>query len=112
MTASSVHAPLRPAERASRRFSSTVRRANKRRPSGTSATPKRGARVRTSRADILALEGDPARRKSVRAGDGAQKRSLAGSVRANERNRLRFVDAEANAAHGLKLAMACLEPFD
>ena len=39
MTASSVHAPVRPAERASNRFSSTVSRANNRRPSGTSATP-------------------------------------------------------------------------
>ena len=105
MTVSSVHAPVRPAERASRRFSSTVSRANKRHAHG-------GAHVRGLCPDILALERDAACLDWVRAGDGAQKRSLAGSVRANERNRLRFVDAEANAAHRLELTVARLEPFD
>ena len=68
--------------------------------------------MRGSRADVLALEGDPARRDSVCAGDGAQKRGLAGPVRADERDRLALLDAEANAAHGLKLAVAGFEPFD
>ena len=48
----------------------------------------------------------------MRAGDGAQKRGLAGAVRADERDRLRFLDGEADAAHGLKLAVAGFETFD
>ena len=48
----------------------------------------------------------------MRAGDGAQKRRLAGAVRADERDRLAFLDAEADAAHGLQLAVAGFETFD
>ena len=68
--------------------------------------------MRGFRADVLALEGDSPRRDSVRAGDGAQKRGLAGPVRADEGDRLGLLDAEADAAHSLKLAVAGFKPFD
>ena len=63
-----------------------------------------------SRADVLALEGDAARRDRMRAGDGAQKRGLAGAVGADQRDRLALLDAEADAAHGLELAVAASSP--
>jgi hypothetical protein len=68
--------------------------------------------MRGFRADVLALEDDAACRNSMRTGDGAQKRGLAGPVRADERDRLGLLDAEANPAHGLKLAVAGLKTFD
>ena len=79
---------------------------------GNKRHAQRGARVRGRRADILALEDDAARRDSVRAGDRAQKRGLAGAVRADERNRLPFLDGQADAAHSLELAVAGFETFD
>ena len=86
---------MRPAERASMRFSSTVRRANSRRPSGTSASPSAARACALRRADVLALEGDAAGGVAMRAGDGAQQRRLAGAVGADERDRLAGLDGEA-----------------
>ena len=79
---------------------------------GNKPHAQRGARMRGFRAEILALEGDPAGRHSVCAGDGAQKGGLAGAVRADEGDRLGLLDAEADAAHSLKLAVAGFKPFD
>ena len=79
---------------------------------GNKPHAQRGARMRGFRADILALEGDPAGRHSVCAGDGAQKGGLAGAVRTNKRDRLALLDAEANAAYSLELAVAGFETFD
>jgi hypothetical protein len=57
--------------------------------------------MRGFRANVLALEGDPACRDSVRAGDRAQESGLACTVGADKRDRLTFLDAEANAMYGL-----------
>ena len=68
--------------------------------------------MRAPSADILALEGDAAGGVAMGAGDRSEKRGLAGSVRADERDRLAPLDRQRDAAHRLELAVPRFEPVD
>ena len=76
--------PRRPRAAATRRFSSTVRPGNSRRPSGTSAMPERHAPVRRDAGDVGAVEEDPSRRAG-----GGRRRSSAGASSCRRRSRRR-----------------------
>jgi len=68
--------------------------------------------VRRQIGDLDSVEDNSARRRPVRAGDGAQERGFAGAVCPDERQRLALGDREGHAAHCLKEAVACSERFD
>ena len=48
----------------------------------------------------------------MRAGDRSEQRGLAGPVRADQRDRLAWLDRKRDAAHRLELAVTRFEPFD
>ena len=79
------------------RFSPTVRRAKIRRPSGTSAMPRRRISSGGSADDRRAVEQDVARDRRERARDRHQGRRLAGAVVADEADELALVDLEREA---------------
>ena len=98
-TASTVHGPAGPGRRRRSRFSSTVSSGNSRRPSGTSAMPRRDPPVGRQARDVLAVEAHAPAGGRVGAGDGAQQRRLARAVGADQGEHLALVDGEDTSAH-------------
>ena len=80
----------------SRRFSATVSSASVPRPSGTCAIPSRAIASGERPAMLLPAKRDPAAAPD-RARDRAQRRRLAGAVRAEDRDDLALVDRERDA---------------
>ena len=88
-----------------RRLSHTVSSAKIPRPSGTCAIPARADRLRARPAEPLAGEHHVAG-AAHGPGDGAERRRLAGAVRAEQRDDLALVDRERHAVQRGHLAVA------
>ena len=76
------------------RFSITVMRGKSRRPSGDCAIPRLTISCAGDRGDVAALEADRALARPVEPVDRAQRRRLAGAVRAEQRHDLALVHLE------------------
>ena len=95
-----------------RRFSSTVRFGNTRRPSGTSVTPRETIWSVDLPSSGSPLKSDGAGLRLDKARDGFQCGGFARAVRADERDDLALLDGQVDALDGLDAAVGDDEVVD
>ena len=95
-----------------RRFSSMVRRAKTRRPSGHLHDAERHDVVGGHAREVPAVEDDLPAARPQQPADGVQRGRLAGAVGADERDDLALVDGQGDALQGVDVAVVGVEVGD